>query len=77
MDPVLVIADAHILAAKTLLSPSTLDDRPVDGEVFNITNDEPWPFWDFAHAISAAAGIPRHERVGGAAVCVLRARRGA
>ncbi|KKZ66209.1 hypothetical protein EMCG_08097 [[Emmonsia] crescens] len=51
-------ADAHILAAKALLDPSTPQDEPVDGEVFTITNDEPWPFWDFAHAVSAAAGYP-------------------
>ncbi|KAF3481965.1 C-3 sterol dehydrogenase/C-4 decarboxylase [Arthroderma uncinatum] len=51
-------ADAHILAAKALLSPSTPEDGPVDGEVFNITNDEPWPFWAFAHAVSGAAGYP-------------------
>ncbi|OAX83106.1 hypothetical protein ACJ72_02531 [Emergomyces africanus] len=51
-------ADAHILAAKALLSPSTPEDGPVDGEAFTITNDEPWPFWDFAHAVSAAAGYP-------------------
>ncbi|EDN08773.1 predicted protein [Histoplasma mississippiense (nom. inval.)] len=51
-------ADAHILAAKALLSPSTPRDGRVDGEAFTITNDEPWPFWDFAHAVSAAAGYP-------------------
>ncbi|OJD13700.1 hypothetical protein AJ78_05857 [Emergomyces pasteurianus Ep9510] len=51
-------ADAHILAAKALLSPYTPADGPVDGEAFTITNDEPWPFWNFAHAVSAAAGYP-------------------
>jgi sterol-4alpha-carboxylate 3-dehydrogenase (decarboxylating) len=42
------VADAHILAADKL-SPSI--DPPVAGEIFYITNDEPWPFWDFMNGV--------------------------
>ncbi|KAK2615821.1 hypothetical protein N8I77_002547 [Diaporthe amygdali] len=55
-------ADAHILAAKALLrawgtSPPPPDKR-VDGESFNITNEESVPFWDFQRAIAASVGLP-------------------
>ena len=30
----------------------------IDGEAFLITNDECYRFWDFVHAIAAAAGYP-------------------
>jgi len=54
-------ADAQLLAARALLRSHTdahPDDRRVDGEAFVITNDEPWPFWDFYRALGAAAGYP-------------------
>jgi sterol-4alpha-carboxylate 3-dehydrogenase (decarboxylating) len=56
-------AYAHILAAKALIRESTatgpIPDRiKVNGEAFVITNDEPWPFWDFTRAMGAAAGYP-------------------
>ncbi|PSN61595.1 hypothetical protein BS50DRAFT_680580 [Corynespora cassiicola Philippines] len=28
----------------------------IDGEAFVITNDDPWPFWDFTRAVRTAAG---------------------
>ena len=51
-------AHAHILAAQKLLDSSTQSPSAakVDGEAFLITNDEPYRFWDFTHAIWAAAG---------------------
>ena len=54
-------ADAQILAARALLRSHTEEqpaDHKVDGEAFVITNDEPWPFWDFTRAVGAAAGYP-------------------
>ncbi|KAF8520590.1 erg26p [Hysterangium stoloniferum] len=47
------VVDAHLLAADKLLSPDSLADSPsrIDGQAFIITNDEPWPFWDFMHLI--------------------------
>ncbi|KAF2279513.1 hydroxysteroid dehydrogenase [Westerdykella ornata] len=58
-------AHAHILAAKALLQmdphvPLAPEDqnKRVDGEAFVITNDDPWPFWDFPHTVGAAAGYP-------------------
>ena len=42
------VADAHILAADKL---SLSNDPPVAGEIFFITNDEPWLFWDFMNGI--------------------------
>ena len=54
-------ADAHILAAETLVQEATskLDasDR-IAGEAFFITNGEPRPFWQFAREIGSAAGYP-------------------
>ncbi len=56
------LADAHILAAQHLLAawgkPTPLQEKRVDGECFNITNDERILFWDFARKVSAAAGHP-------------------
>ena len=56
-------AYAHILAAKALVKEA--DDpnaaagpKKVNGEIFTITNDDHWPFWDFTRAIAAAAGHP-------------------
>lgn len=58
-------AYAHVLAAQKLvlidltIPPRKEDeDMRVDGEAFVITNDEPWPFWDFVRAVGAAAGYP-------------------
>ncbi|KUJ16330.1 putative 3-beta hydroxysteroid dehydrogenase/isomerase family protein [Mollisia scopiformis] len=56
-------AYAHILAAKALLRESAAtepipEDIRVNGEAFVITNDEPWPFWEFTRAMGAAAGFP-------------------
>lgn len=28
----------------------------VDGEAFFVTNDEPWPFWEFIRTVGATAG---------------------
>lgn len=55
-------AHGHLLAARILLKTSISSPPPpeqrVDGEAFVVTNDEPWPFWDFIRAVSAAAGRP-------------------
>ncbi|KAJ4499202.1 hypothetical protein C8R41DRAFT_755430 [Lentinula lateritia] len=44
------VADAHVLAADRLSTPIS-PDAPVAGEIFFITNDEPWYFWDFTNGI--------------------------
>ncbi|KAF2469383.1 sterol-4-alpha-carboxylate 3-dehydrogenase [Lindgomyces ingoldianus] len=54
-------AYAQMLAAAALVRASTSkepipDDERVDGEAFVVTNDEPWPFWEFARALAVAAG---------------------
>lgn len=53
-------AYAHILAASKLLESSRLPESAkqtkVDGEAFIVTNDHPYYFWDFTHAVWAAAG---------------------
>jgi sterol-4alpha-carboxylate 3-dehydrogenase (decarboxylating) len=55
-------AHAHILAARILMETSVSSppppDQRVDGEAFVVTNDEPWPFWNFSRAVSAAIGRP-------------------
>lgn len=58
-------AYAHILAAEALLridvnTPPRPEDEDmrVDGEEFVITNDEPWPFWEFVRTVGATAGYP-------------------
>lgn len=54
-------ADAQLLAARALLRSHVQEqphDRKVDGEAFVITNDDPWPFWDFTRAMGTAAGYP-------------------
>ena len=56
------LADAHILTAQHLLAawghPVPLQEKRVDGECFNVTNDERILFWDFVRKVSAAAGCP-------------------
>lgn len=54
-------AYAQVLAASALVHASKSEqpipeDQRVDGEAFVITNDEPWPFWDFARALAVGAG---------------------
>ena len=57
------LVDALILAARALLreraaaGPVDAAQR-VNGEVFNVTDDEPWPFWRFTRALGAAVGYP-------------------
>jgi sterol-4alpha-carboxylate 3-dehydrogenase (decarboxylating) len=58
-------ADAQVLAARALLRAHPSNSRTpmpkemrVDGEAFVITNDDPWPFWDFMRALGGAAGYP-------------------
>jgi sterol-4alpha-carboxylate 3-dehydrogenase (decarboxylating) len=56
-------AHAHVLAARILIktpvsAPPPPDDQRIDGEAFVITNDEPWPLFDFIRAVAAAAGHP-------------------
>lgn len=56
-------AEGHILAAKKLLEasratePIALEKR-VDGEAFFMTNDEPWPFWEFSRFVASEVGKP-------------------
>lgn len=56
------VVDAHILAAQALVraygKPPPPADQRVDGECFNITNDEPILFWEFSRKVAAAAGHP-------------------
>jgi sterol-4alpha-carboxylate 3-dehydrogenase (decarboxylating) len=54
-------AYAQVLAAQALLRASNLPDtidpsHRVEGEAFVITNDDPWPFWEFSRALAVAAG---------------------
>ncbi|KAF2875745.1 hydroxysteroid dehydrogenase [Massariosphaeria phaeospora] len=56
-------AYAQVLAAEALIRASNsqdsiLHDARVDGEAFVVTNDEPWPFWEFARALALGAGYP-------------------
>lgn len=53
------MAEAHILLAKALLRSAATRDRrapKVDGEAFNITDDQRHRFWDFPRVIWKAAG---------------------
>lgn len=52
-----VLAAAALIRAATLNEPIPEDSR-VAGEAFVVTNDEPYPFWDFAHNIAIAVGHP-------------------
>ncbi|KAF2872578.1 hypothetical protein BDV95DRAFT_628198 [Massariosphaeria phaeospora] len=54
-------AHAHLLAARGLLRTQIVPvekELKVDGEAFVITNDDPWPFWNFSRALVGAAGYP-------------------
>lgn len=59
------LVDAHFLAAEALLGAfgksAPADDVRVDGETFNVTNEEPVPFWEFQRAIGASVGLPVRE----------------
>lgn len=56
------LIDAHILAAQALLQaygkPPSPPSQRVDGECFNVTNDERILFWEFGRKIAAASGHP-------------------
>jgi sterol-4alpha-carboxylate 3-dehydrogenase (decarboxylating) len=61
------IAYGHLLAARGLLATAAryqagedapLDYERIDGEAFNLTNDAPMYFWDFAHALWALLDRP-------------------
>lgn len=54
-------AYAHVLAAQKLIGAHSASiplpsSSRIDGEAFLVTNDEPYPFWDFVHALWAKAG---------------------
>ena len=56
------LADAHILAARKLIEaygkpPPPAKER-VDGQCFNVTNDERVLFWEFSRSVAAATGHP-------------------
>lgn len=55
------LVDAHILAAQALLraygQPAPPLEERVDGQCFNVTNDERVLFWDFQRAIGASVGL--------------------
>lgn len=59
------LVDAEILAAKALIRdyghPAPEADKRVDGENFNLTNDERMLFWQFNRKIAAAAGHPERK----------------
>ncbi|ROW06273.1 hypothetical protein VPNG_08074 [Cytospora leucostoma] len=56
------LVDAHIIAAQALLDaygkPPPPEKNRVDGQCFNVTNDERILFWDFQRAVSASIGLP-------------------
>ncbi|KAF4631662.1 hypothetical protein G7Y89_g6465 [Cudoniella acicularis] len=56
------LVDAHLLAAYALLraygKPAPPKETRVDGEAFNVTNDERILFWEFHRCISASVGLP-------------------
>jgi sterol-4alpha-carboxylate 3-dehydrogenase (decarboxylating) len=54
-------AEGHILAAKKLLeaqSKPVPHKLRVDGEAFYLTNDDPWPFWEFSRFVASVIGKP-------------------
>ncbi|KAK4191041.1 hypothetical protein QBC35DRAFT_488060 [Podospora australis] len=54
--------NGHVLAALKLLEahgkPPLADDIKVEGEAFNITNDEDWLVWDYQRAVAEHIGLP-------------------
>ncbi|KAB5533432.1 hypothetical protein GE09DRAFT_360875 [Coniochaeta sp. 2T2.1] len=59
---------AHLLAARALLAAHDNDPLPaaerVEGEVFNINNDEHIPFWDLTIRTSVLLGKPvKHDEI--------------
>ncbi|KAK4223037.1 putative c-3 sterol dehydrogenase c-4 decarboxylase family protein [Podospora fimiseda] len=54
--------DGHVLAAQKLLEahgkPPLADDIKVEGEAFNITNDDDWLFWEYQRTVAALIGLP-------------------
>ncbi|EED21606.1 hydroxysteroid dehydrogenase, putative [Talaromyces stipitatus ATCC 10500] len=55
------LADAYLPAVHALLdawgNPRPTDPTVrVDGEIFHITNDNPWFFWDFQRAVASETG---------------------
>ncbi|PVH96054.1 putative sterol-4-alpha-carboxylate 3-dehydrogenase, decarboxylating [Periconia macrospinosa] len=69
-------AEGHLLAAQILLHPNlSPGDKRIDGEAFNMTNGDPWRFWDAARFVSNAAGYPVKEeqvwKLPMAVVCLL------
>jgi len=53
------VADAHLLAAKALLrdvNQPPAEEQRVGGEVFHLTNDEPWLFWYSTREVAKQAG---------------------
>ena len=57
------LADAQVRTAQLLLTawgkpPPPAPERRIDGENFNVTNNERMRFWDFNRASAAAAGHP-------------------
>ncbi|KAL2008398.1 hypothetical protein VTN00DRAFT_8380 [Thermoascus crustaceus] len=52
------LADTDLLAARALLAAWATPNSRIDGECFNITNDDPWLFWDFQRTVSALTGHP-------------------
>lgn len=49
------VANAHLLAMHALLDPLRANGK-VDGEAFNIADDNPLPFWDVQRIIWRTAG---------------------
>lgn len=53
---------AHLLVARALLAAHGAAPKPsnerIEGEVFNITNDEPIPFWDLTLRTASLVGSP-------------------
>ena len=56
------LTEAHFLAALALVNvygrPTPPAEKRIDGEKFNITNNERVNLWDFTRAIGAQAGFP-------------------
>lgn len=56
-------AEGHVLAAKKLLEASRAKEPippelRVDGEAFFMTNDDPWPFWNFTRFVASEISEP-------------------